>query len=65
MIYVKGTWVTFTKQVINEYYGLPTLGDEEDYLRFLSEIDMAIVSATVCKPGTVWKMAGDVYKNFP
>ena len=64
-IYVRGTWVTFTKQVINECYGLPTWGDDEDYLCFLSEIDMAIVSATICKPGTVWKMFGDVYKHFP
>ena len=63
-IYFRGVWVQFDKHVINEFYGLPTLGyeegDEEDYLRFLSDIDMAIVSAIVCKSGTVWKMVGDV-----
>ena len=64
-IYVRETWVTFTNQVIIEYYGLPTLGDDEDYLRFLSEIDMATVSATICKPGTILKMSMDFYKHFP
>ena len=64
-IYVRGTWVTFTKQVINEYYLLPTMGDDEDYLRFLSKIDMATISSTICKPGTIWKKLGDVYKHFP
>ena len=33
--FVRGVWVKFDKHVINEFYGLPTLGyedvDEEDY----------------------------------
>ena len=57
-IYVRGTWVTFTKQIINEYYRLPTLGDDEDYLRVLSEIDMTMVYSFVCKSRMVWKMSG-------
>ena len=63
-VFVRGQWVLFTKEVINSYYSLPTMGDEEGFLKLLSEIDMATVSASVCKPGTVWKMSGDVYKNF-
>ena len=51
--FVRGQWVLFTKEVINSYYGLPTMGDDEDFLRLLSDIDMATVSASVCKPGTV------------
>ena len=47
----------FDKHVINEFYGLLTLGyeegDEEDYMRLLTDIDMATVSAIVCKPSTV------------
>ena len=64
-IYVRGTWITFTKHVVNEYYWLPTLGDDEDYLHFLSEIDMATVSSIICKLGTVWKISGDFYRDFP
>ena len=28
-IFVRGVWVKFDKHVINEFYGLPTLGYEE------------------------------------
>ena len=68
-IFVRGVLVKFGKHVINDFYGLPTLGyeegDEEGYLRLLTDIDIATVSATICKPGMVWKMAGDAYKHFP
>ena len=64
-IYVRGNLVTFTKQAINNYFGLPTLGDNEDYVRLLSDVDMAMVYSFVCKPGIVWKMSGDVSKHFP
>ena len=46
-VFVREQWFLFNKDVINNYYGLPTTGDEEDFLRLLSEIDMATVSASV------------------
>ena len=56
-IFVRGVWVKFDKHVINEFYKLSTLGyeegDDEGYLRLLTDIDIATVSAIVCKPGTV------------
>ena len=57
--------MTFSKEVVNEYFGLPTLGDGEGFIRVLREIDMATITTTICKPGIVWKKSGDVFRHFP
>ena len=57
--------MTLSKHVINDFYGLPTLGDGEDLLGLLSEIDMATVTTTICKPSTKWKKSGDLFRHFP
>ena len=41
------------------------MGENEEFLRLVSEIDMATITATICKPGMVYKMNGVVYQNFP
>ena len=64
-IFVRGKWIPFSKEVINEYYVFPTMGENEEFLKLFSEVDMAMVSATICKLAIIWKMIRDVYRNFP
>ena len=33
-INARGKWVSFSKQVINDFYGLETLGEAEEYINF-------------------------------